>query len=156
MHLPVFLPGRVRKKGNNKPFAGGFQRQVQWRTVRRIRTLVIVYYRRVPADLRLGNRGFQDSSVSRRHSRSAISDDAGSQDYSGWIPQASERESKKNQIGVFSMANAKVIIAGQNNIGPAVKSAQGDISSLANVAQKAGAALKSASLILISLSLIWQ
>ncbi|MBQ7644256.1 MAG: hypothetical protein IJS84_04440, partial [Spirochaetales bacterium] len=42
------------------------------------------------------------------------------------------------------MATAKVIIAGQNNIGPAVKSAQGDISSLSNVAQKAGAALKSA------------
>lgn len=42
------------------------------------------------------------------------------------------------------MANAKVIIAGQNNIGPAVKSAQSDISSLSNVAQKAGAALKSA------------
>ncbi|MBO4393014.1 MAG: hypothetical protein J5800_01610, partial [Spirochaetales bacterium] len=42
------------------------------------------------------------------------------------------------------MANAKVIIAGQNNIGPAVKSAQSDISSLSNVAQKAGAALKNA------------
>lgn len=42
------------------------------------------------------------------------------------------------------MATAKVIIAGQNNIGPAVKSAQSDISSLSNVAQKAGAALKSA------------
>ena len=36
------------------------------------------------------------------------------------------------------MANAKVIIAGQNNIGPAIKSAQSDISSLSNVVQKAG------------------
>ena len=36
------------------------------------------------------------------------------------------------------MATAKVIIAGQNNIGPAVKSAQGDITSLSNAAQKAG------------------
>jgi hypothetical protein len=42
------------------------------------------------------------------------------------------------------MATAKVIIAGQNNIGPAVKSAQGDISSLSNVAQKAGDTLKKA------------
>ena len=42
------------------------------------------------------------------------------------------------------MATAKVIIAGQNNIGPAVKSAQGDISSLTNVAQKAGDTLKKA------------
>ena len=42
------------------------------------------------------------------------------------------------------MANAKVIIAGQNNIGPAVKSAQSDISSLSNVAQKAGDTLKKA------------
>ena len=36
------------------------------------------------------------------------------------------------------MATAKVIIAGQNNIGPAVKSAQGDISNLSTVAQKTG------------------
>lgn len=42
------------------------------------------------------------------------------------------------------MATAKVIIAGQNNIGPAVKSAQGDISSLSNAAQKAGDVLKKA------------
>lgn len=42
------------------------------------------------------------------------------------------------------MATAKVIIAGQNNIGPAVKSAQGDITSLSNVAQKAGDVLKKA------------
>ena len=42
------------------------------------------------------------------------------------------------------MANAKVIIAGQNNIGPAIKSAQSDISSLSNVAQKAGDTLKKA------------
>ena len=42
------------------------------------------------------------------------------------------------------MATAKVIIAGQNNIGPAVKSVQGDISSLSNVAQKAGDTLKKA------------
>ena len=42
------------------------------------------------------------------------------------------------------MATAKVIIAGQNNIGPAVKSAQSDISSLSNVAQKAGDTLKKA------------
>ncbi|MBO4716858.1 MAG: hypothetical protein J5599_03090, partial [Spirochaetales bacterium] len=42
------------------------------------------------------------------------------------------------------MATAKVIIAGQNNIGPAVKSAQGDITSLSNAAQKAGDVLKKA------------
>lgn len=42
------------------------------------------------------------------------------------------------------MATAKVIIAGQNNIGPAIKSAQGDISSLSNAAQKAGDVLKKA------------
>lgn len=42
------------------------------------------------------------------------------------------------------MSTAKVIIAGQNNIGPAVKSAQGDISNLSNVAQKAGDTLKKA------------
>lgn len=42
------------------------------------------------------------------------------------------------------MATAKVIIAGQNNIGPAVKSAQNDITSLSNVAQKAGDIMKSA------------
>lgn len=42
------------------------------------------------------------------------------------------------------MATAKVIIAGQNNIGPAVKSAQGDITELSNVAQKAGDTLKKA------------
>ena len=42
------------------------------------------------------------------------------------------------------MATAKVIIAGQNNIGPAVKSAQSDITSLSNVAQKAGDTLKKA------------
>ena len=42
------------------------------------------------------------------------------------------------------MATAKVIIAGQNNIGPAVKSAQNDIISLSNVAQKAGDVMKSA------------
>ena len=42
------------------------------------------------------------------------------------------------------MATAKVIIAGQNNIGPAVKSAQSDISGLSNAAQKAGDMLKKA------------
>lgn len=42
------------------------------------------------------------------------------------------------------MATAKVIIAGQNNIGPAFKSVQGDISSLSNVAQKAVDTLKKA------------
>lgn len=42
------------------------------------------------------------------------------------------------------MATAKVIIAGQNNIGPAVKSAQRDISNLSNAAQKAGDTLKKA------------
>ena len=42
------------------------------------------------------------------------------------------------------MATAKGIITGQNNIGPAVKSAQSDISNLSNVAQKAGDTLKKA------------
>lgn len=42
------------------------------------------------------------------------------------------------------MATAMVIIACQNNIGPAVRSAQGDISSLSNDAKKAGDSLKKA------------
>lgn len=42
------------------------------------------------------------------------------------------------------MATAKVIIAGQNNIGSAVKSAQSDLSGFGQVAQKVGATLKKA------------
>lgn len=41
-------------------------------------------------------------------------------------------------------AQAKVIIKGQNNIGPAVKSAAGDLSSLKGAADKLGGALKAA------------
>ncbi len=42
------------------------------------------------------------------------------------------------------MSTAKVIIAGENRIGSAVKSAQSDLSGFSKVAQKAGDALKSA------------
>lgn len=42
------------------------------------------------------------------------------------------------------MATAKVVIAGQNNIGPAVKSARNDISAFGQAADKVGASLKKA------------
>ena len=42
------------------------------------------------------------------------------------------------------MATAKVIIAGQNNIGSAVKGAKSDLSSFEQVAKKAGDTLKKA------------